>query len=128
MKEEDRGEEEEETMLEEPVEEAQQEKRTTWKVETFCRYASRWREYGGGAWEVMNFTHHRHEASTILTLSFFPRSFCRVKPQISPPSPSDKHLRSIPYELRHGQGRTCWVGGWVGGWGEGVRREEAVIG
>jgi hypothetical protein len=29
---------EDETMLEEPVQEDRQEKRTTWRVETFCRY------------------------------------------------------------------------------------------
>ncbi|GAB5030707.1 kif6 type kinesin-like protein [Nannochloropsis oceanica] len=56
--------EKDETMLEEPVKKNRQKKRTTWRVETFCR----------------------------------------IKPQVNSSSPSAKHFRSIPYELRHGQG------------------------
>jgi len=95
------GDEEEETMLEEPAEEVQQEKRTTWKVETFCRYAPGWRKWVG--WGLIKLHTRGIHHSNSRSLSFY---YFSVKPQISPPSPSAKHLRSIPYELRHGQGRT----------------------
>lgn len=94
--------EKDETMLEEPVKENRQKKRTTWRVETFCRCVV----IGGNVGSL--------RVIMICNLyPFFSFSLYRIKPQVNSSSPSAKHFRSIPYELRHGQGRTYSFYLWV---------------
>jgi len=80
-----------ETEHENHAEQKQPGKRMTWRVETFCRYVLVNRSI-----KVRAFT-HTHQ---------YIIPYNSVKPHLTPSSPPAKCLRSIPYELRQGQGRT----------------------